>query len=174
MSNKSYFIVAILDENGAEAILNLQKELGIELDNLNDIPHLTLASYEETIDADNLLEWVNEFSQKQKSVDLCLYALTVIHINGLIALPLISPELYELYYNIHQKYDKYSRFGNLTSGWFPHITIAYTNNNKIINEKILRVTNRYNFINTKIISLWVSCLDDDRVLTILGKFPLQD
>jgi len=174
MSNKTYFIVAILDDNGAEAIFNLQKEIGIELDNLNDIPHLTLARYDEEINVANLLEWANEFSQKQKSVDLCLHALTVIHINGLIANPLISPELYKLYHNIHQKYDEYCKFSDITSGWFPHITIAYPNEKKIINEKILSVTNRYNFINTKLISLWVSCLDENRVLTILGKFPLQD
>jgi len=173
MENKSYFIVAILDDKGTEAIRSLQKEIGIELDNLNTIPHLTLANYEKEIDVTNLLEWVNEFSQKQKPIDLCLYMIAVAHTNGLVAIPLISNELYKLHYDIHQKYDEYCiDYSKLASGWLPHVTISY-NSEKIINEKMSVVTGAFSHINTRLISLWVSCLDNG-VLTVLGKFALHE
>jgi len=173
MNDKRYYIVAILDDEGATAILNIQKEIGIELDTLNDIPHITLIAYEKEIDISDLLEWVEEFAQNQKSIDVCLHMVAVSN-QHLYAIPCFTKDLYEMHHNIRQKYDDYC-LDYFKNYWLPHITVTY-DGEKIINEKMSVFTELFQEIRTtffKLNSLWVSCLDNGN-LTILGKFPFQE
>ena len=175
MRNKQYYIVAVLDDECTNAIRKIQKEIGIELDNLNDIPHITLIAYKDEINIIDLLEWVNKFAQNQKSVEICLHMLAVSN-EQLYAVPCFTKDLYEMHHNIRQKYDDYCLDYFKKNYWLPHVTITY-DGKIIINEKMSMITDLFQDIRLtffKLNSLWVSCLDEDRVLTILGKFPLQD
>jgi 2'-5' RNA ligase len=174
MNDKRYYIIATLDSEGANAIFNIQKELGIERDTFNDDPHVTLHAYDKEINAADLLEWIKEIAQTQTSVEICFHSLAVTK-QQFAAVPSFTEDLYEMRCNIRQKYDEYS-MDYFKKFWVPHVTIAY-NGEEIINEKMSVVLDLFDNIkqNTcfRLNSIWVSCLENGN-LTVLGKFPLQN
>lgn len=173
MNDKRYYIIATLDNEGADAIFNIQKEIGIERDTFSDDPHITLMAYDKEINEENLLEWIKEVAQTQKSVEICFHRLAVTK-QQFSAIPNFTKDLYEMRCTIRQKYDEYS-MDYFKKFWVPHVTIAY-DGEKIINEKMSEIIDLFQNIEQsffRLNSLWVSCLENGN-LTVLGKFPLRN
>lgn len=121
-------VIALFDDEGDKKIRDIQKIMKHSPSWLNDLPHLTLAVYDKPLDVGQLISWINDVSERHKEFNLELVSIGVFHKSCIFAMPRLAREMYQLYMDIHEKFEDQCRdyLKPSENKWFPHVGLLYT------------------------------------------------
>jgi hypothetical protein len=168
MGSKLLSILLLFDDESKEKIINLKKELQIPANAWNNLPHLTLAVYDEEVSEDEIVSWTKKFAKEHTALRLELYAFGVFGQRFIFLVPNFSPKLFKMYEDIHKEYDEYCN--NNTSykigKWSPHVGI-WNSTPEMINEKLKLIHDKLDKFEVNLVSVKVTSFENDKFTTLL-------
>ncbi|MBI9012442.1 MAG: hypothetical protein JEZ08_09470 [Clostridiales bacterium] len=121
-------VIALFDDEGDKKIRDIQNIMQQSPSWLNDLLHLTLAVYDKPLDEGELINWIVNVSERHKAFNLDLVSIGVFHKSCIFAMPRLAKEMYQLYMNIHDRFEDQCRdyLKPSENKWFPHVGLLYT------------------------------------------------
>jgi len=173
--SKVYSVITLLDEFSTQKFLNFREKLSvIEGGYKNRLPHISISVYDKDINLNGLIQWTRQIAKNQRKFKIIYKAVGIVPPGGLIAIPSFSPQLYNLYYNHHQKFDEYCRdYNALKNGeWFPHTGIWYTDKETAC-ANINKLAELFYSFEAEITSIRITELDyNEYIFTEIAEFNL--
>jgi hypothetical protein len=125
--SKIYCVIALLDDSSKQNFFELRDRLEIPESKENELPHITISVYDKDINLDELINWTKQTAENLHKFKVIYKSVGITLGSCLVAVPTFSPQLFELYYNHHQKFDECCRYYNAlkNSEYAPHTGLWY-------------------------------------------------